>query len=85
VTAGLQALKDGKLDAFVYDRPILEWNVRKGFVDDVTVLDKVFSRENYAIALPANSPLRAKMDIAMVDELRGSWWRDLVQRYLGRD
>lgn len=85
VTAGLEALKDGKLDAFVYDRPILEWNVRKGFVDDVTVLDKMFSRENYAIALPANSPLRAKMDIAMVDELRGSWWRDLVQRYLGRD
>jgi Bacterial extracellular solute-binding proteins, family 3 len=85
VTAGLEALKDGKLDAFVYDRPILEWNVRKGFIDDVTVLDKIFSREDYAIALPENSALRAKIDIAMVDELRGAWWQDLVQRYLGRD
>ena len=84
VAEGLQALKAGKLDAFVYDRPILEWNRRKDFVDDVTVLDKMFARENYAIAVPENSPLRTKIDVAMVDELR-SWWQEVVQRYLGAD
>jgi polar amino acid transport system substrate-binding protein len=83
VPAGLEALKAGKLDAFVYNRPILEWNAHKSFADDVTVLDKVFSRENYAIALPEGSPLRTKIDVAMVDELRGAWWRDVVHHYLG--
>ncbi len=85
VSAGLEAVKAGKLDAFVYDRPILEWNVRKAFVDDVQVLDKLFEHENYAIAVPEGSPLRQQIDLAMVDELRGSWWRDVLLRYLGQD
>lgn len=85
VTAGLEALNAGKLDAFVYDRPILVWNVHKGFADGVTVLDKAFAGEFYAIALAEGSPLRTKIDVAMVDELRSSWWRDLVQRYLGAE
>ncbi len=83
--AGLQAVKDGKLDAFVYDRPMLAWSVRKDFVDDVDVLDQLFERENYAIAVPQGSPLRSQIDVAMVDEIRGSWWRDLLLRYLGRE
>jgi polar amino acid transport system substrate-binding protein len=85
VEDGLRALKAGKLDAFVYDRPILEWNRRKDFVDDISVLDKLFARENYAIALPENSPLRTKIDEAMLDDLRSPWWQDVVHRYLGGD
>ena len=85
VAAGLEALKAGKLDAFVYDRPILEYNVRKWFADDIQVLDKLFARENYAIAVPNGAPLRAQIDVAMLDDLRGPWWRDVIQRYLGRD
>jgi polar amino acid transport system substrate-binding protein len=83
VSAGLDALKAGKLDAFVYDRPILEWNVHKGYIDDIQVLDKLFVRDNYAIALPKGSPLRTKIDIAMEEELRDAWWQDLLVRYLG--
>lgn len=85
VTTGLQALKAGKLDAFVYDRPILEYNVRNDFKDDIQVQDKAFARDNYAIAVPKGSPLREQIDIAMIDDLRGPWWRDVIQRYLGRD
>jgi polar amino acid transport system substrate-binding protein len=85
VTAGLDALKAGRLDAFVYDRPILEYNVRKGFRDDVQVQDKLFARENYAIAVPQGSPLRAQIDVAMIDDLHGPWWRDVLRRYLGGD
>jgi ABC-type amino acid transport substrate-binding protein len=85
VADGLQALRSGKLDAFVYDRPILEWQRRKDFADDVTVLDKMFTRENYAVALPENSPLRTKIDQAMLDELRSPGWQEVIQRYLGSD
>lgn len=85
VNAGLAALKSGKLDALVYDRPILEYDVRQGFRDDVQVQDKLFARENYAIALPLGSPLRAKIDVVMLEALRDPWWTDLLQRYLGND
>ena len=85
IAAGLEALKKGRLDAFVYDRPILEWNVRNGFLDDIKVLDKMYAKENYAIALPRSSPLRIRIDIAMIDELKGSWWRDILEQYLGAD
>jgi polar amino acid transport system substrate-binding protein len=83
VSAGLDALKAGKLDAFVYDRPILEWNVHKGYIDDIQVLDKVFVHDNYAIALPRGSPLRTKIDVAMGEEMRDAWWESLLVQYLG--
>jgi ABC-type amino acid transport substrate-binding protein len=83
ISAGLKALKAGRLDAFVYDRPILEWNVHAGYIDDIQVLDKVFVRDNYAIALPKDSPLRTEIDVAMEEEMRNDWWQDLLVRYLG--
>jgi len=83
VSAGLAALKTGKLDAFVYDRPILEWNVHKAYFDDVQVLEKLFVRDNYAIALPKGSPWRTRIDVAMGEEMRDAWWQDLLSRYLG--
>jgi ABC-type amino acid transport substrate-binding protein len=83
LSSGLEALKGGRLDAFVYDRPILEWNIRKGYIDDIQVLDKVLARDNYAFALPADSTLRTKIDIAMEEEMRQPWWRELLIRYLG--
>jgi polar amino acid transport system substrate-binding protein len=83
IAAGLDALRAGKLDAFVYDRPILEWNVHKGYIDDVQVLDKLFVRDNYAIALPKGSALRIEIDVAMGEEMRDVWWQDLLVQYLG--
>ncbi len=83
--AGLEALKQGKLDAFVYDKPLLTWTARKDFLDDVEVLDTLFDRQNYAIAVPAGSGLRTRINVAMIDGLREPWWRDVLIRYLGRD
>lgn len=83
IPAGLDALRAGKLDAFVYDRPILEWNVHKGYIDDIQVLDKLFVHDNYAIALPKGSALRIKIDVAMGEEMRDVWWQDLLVQYLG--
>jgi hypothetical protein len=40
---------------------------------------------SYAIALPFDSPLRRKLDIALVDTTRSSWWREVVRRYLGEE
>jgi ABC-type amino acid transport substrate-binding protein len=81
--AGLEAVRHGKLDAFVYDKPLLSWIARKDFADDVRVLDTVFDHQNYAIAVPKGSQLRTRIDVVMIDDLRDAWWQDVLVSYLG--
>jgi polar amino acid transport system substrate-binding protein len=46
-------------------------------------LDLSLDPQSYAIALPFGSPLRQKLNIALVERTRAPWWRELVGRYLG--
>ena len=81
--AGLAALQAGQLDAFVFDKPLLEYAVKKNHADTLMVLPVVFDSQNYAIAVAPGSELRTQIDLAMVDDLRTEWWKEIVTRYLG--
>lgn len=80
---GLQAIRDGKLDAFVYDRPLLAWTINQDFRSSVQLLDVIFDQQHYAFALPAGSPLRKPVSVAVLNEIRNTWWGDTLHRYLG--
>jgi ABC-type amino acid transport substrate-binding protein len=80
---GLQAIRDGKLDAFVYDRPLLAWTINQDFGSSIQLLDVTFDQQHYAFALPAGSPLRKPVSVAILNEVRSSWWGDTLHRYLG--
>ena len=82
---GLKALKAGTLDAFVYDRPLLGWLAKEGFGSSVQVLDITFDRQNYAIALPTGSALRAPINEVMIEAIRTEWWQDLMTKYIGKE
>jgi polar amino acid transport system substrate-binding protein len=82
---GLKAVKDGSLDAFVYDKPLMSWLVQARYADSLQVLDAVFDQQNYAIALPVGSPLRATIDRTMLHIIGTPWWRDMTSGYLGTD
>ena len=56
--AGLSALQKGRIDALVYDRPLLLWLVNERFSGSLQVLDTTFDPQVYAIALPQGSQLR---------------------------
>jgi polar amino acid transport system substrate-binding protein len=81
--AGVQAIRDGKLDAFVYDRPLLAWTINEDFRSSVQLLDVTFDQQHYAFALPAGSPLRKPVSVALLSEIRSTWWGDTLHRYLG--
>ena len=66
VRDGLDAVKTGQIDAFVHDQPILAWLAKKEFGSGIEVLETVFDKQNYAIALPNGSPLRAKINLVLV-------------------
>ncbi|HWV41080.1 transporter substrate-binding domain-containing protein [Pseudorhodoplanes sp.] len=80
---GLQAVRDGKLDAFVYDRPLLAWLINEDFGSRVQLLDVTFDQQHYAFALPPGSPLRKPISVSLLNEVRSTWWGDTLFRYLG--
>jgi polar amino acid transport system substrate-binding protein len=82
-TAALNAVQQGSIDAFVYDRPLLSWIVRGNF-PSLQVLGVSFDPQNYAIALPLNSALRVPIDVALLESVTSEWWQQVLYRYSGQ-
>jgi ABC-type amino acid transport substrate-binding protein len=85
VSDGLSALAAGKIDAMVYDAPILRYRVNTEFKDALQVIPVSFSRQDYGIALPANSLLRETVNQLMLQKIRKAEWSDVLYRYFGKD
>jgi ABC-type amino acid transport substrate-binding protein len=81
--AALDALAAGDTDAVVYDAPILRYLCRQREDAALTVLPGTFDRQDYGIALPADSPLRETLNQAILEELRRPWWQERLRHYLG--
>ena len=82
--AGLKAVRDGSIDAFVYDKPLLTWLVLQDFSSSLRVLDIAFDAQNYAIALPKGSPLRPILDAPLLEETESDWWEQTLFEHLGK-
>ena len=80
---GLKAMADKRIDAFVYDKPLLAWIVLQDFSSSAEMLEAVFDPQNYGIALPLGSPLRRELDITLLETIRSDWWKQTLFRYLG--
>ena len=84
VEAGLSALQKRRIDALVYDRPLLLWQVSEHHSESLQVLDATFDPQVYAIALPQGSELRLPIDLGLLDVVRSDWWRETVFAYFVR-
>jgi ABC-type amino acid transport substrate-binding protein len=82
---GLKALRAGRLDAFVYDKPLLAWSLRQGYASRLKLLDITIDTQNYAFALPPDSPLRKPLSVAILDAIQTEAWTEARVRYLGPD
>ena len=80
---GLNALRAQRLDAFVYDKPLLAWATQQGYSSSTELLGTTFDPQEYAFALPRNSSLRNVLDVAMLNALHSEWWEQALFRYLG--
>lgn len=85
VSAGLQAVADGDLDAFVFDAPLLMYVASHWFQKKIEVLPDRYIRQDYGIALRQNNPLRERINVSLLRRIRSDAWRDEVRRYLGAD
>ncbi len=81
---GLREIVEGKLDAFVYDAPLLRYLVHKGWPGRLDVLPQTFVRQDYGIALPEGSPLREPINRILLLKIRDDAWLDILQQYFGQ-
>jgi len=80
---GLNDLKADKLDAFVYDRPLLAWYVRQQHPFALKLLDSMFEPQAYAFAVPTGSTLRKSISIGVLNAIQSEWWTQTRFRYFG--
>jgi polar amino acid transport system substrate-binding protein len=80
--SGLKALQNGEIDAFVYDRTLLAWMIRRDF-PSVELLETTFEPQYYAFAMPSGSPLRTSLNVALLDTVYSPWWKQSLFLYLG--
>jgi len=83
VQDGLDALTAGTIDAFVYDKPLLIWNVEQQYAGAIDVLDTVFDPQSYGIAMPTGSRYRRAIDVALLEAVHDERWKQTLFRYLG--
>ena len=80
---GLAALRDGKIQALVYDAPILRYYVHQDYIGTLEVLPYRLQRQEYGIALQPKSPLREQIDVVLLQKIREKAWQDRLSQYLG--
>jgi ABC-type amino acid transport substrate-binding protein len=80
---GLKALRAHSIDAFIYDKPLLAWIIQQGFGSSIELIDTTFDPQEYAFAVPADSPLERTINVAVLNAVHSDWWEQTTSRYLG--
>lgn len=78
-------LAKGHFQAVVYDRPILLYLSHQEYPKRTDVLPDTFERQDYAIAVPQDSPLRGPLNLALLRVIADDDWQTVLTRYLGND
>jgi polar amino acid transport system substrate-binding protein len=76
-------LDSGRVDAIVFDAPVLQHHIKLTGSTNETVVGGIFARENYGIALPTGSALRKKINETLLDITADGTYDELYAKYFG--
>ena len=85
IKAGLDAVAAGRIDAFVYDRPLLRYVIKQNYSGKLRLVPGNFGRQDYAFGLPQGSTLREGINESLLRRIDGQPWNALVKQTLGAD
>ncbi len=85
ITDCVAALKEGKVNAVVYDAPILQYESTKAHDDKLQMVGTAFERQNYAFALQQDSPLRESLNQALLTLHERGVGNELRTKYFGEN
>ncbi|SHH74596.1 transporter substrate-binding domain-containing protein [Ferrimonas marina] len=83
----MQALSQGSLDAVVADDAVLRYTIRQaqaeGTLQGLEVLPYRFSRQNYGLVMPNDSPHREALNQALLEVRQTPEWRQTLKEAFG--
>jgi len=83
VDSAFPLLESGKVDAIVYDAPVLQHHASKTGKGKVKVVGLLFQEQNYGIALQVQSPYREKINIALLKLIESGAYQEIVDKWFG--
>ena len=75
-----KALREGRVDAVVYDMPPLRELVKQD--DHFAITGPLFDEQDYGFAFPQGSPLRERFNIALLKLLQSKKYKEIYDRWL---
>jgi polar amino acid transport system substrate-binding protein len=83
VAGALAALAEGRLDAVVYDAPLLRYRIETQWHGDIALAPFTLERQDYSLALPPDDPRREVVNRAVLRWIGDPGWKQVLRRYLG--
>jgi polar amino acid transport system substrate-binding protein len=83
IDEALAALERGEGDAVVYDAPVLQYYASHEGKGKVTVVGPVFRKEDYGILFPNESPLRKRVNEALLRLRANGTYDRLLTKWFG--
>jgi ABC-type proline/glycine betaine transport system substrate-binding protein/ABC-type amino acid transport substrate-binding protein len=83
VEKAYQLLETGKVEAVVYDAPVLQHYASKKGYGKVRVVGLIFKEKSYGIVLPENSELRDRINIALLKLMESGVYEQLNKKWFG--
>jgi ABC-type amino acid transport substrate-binding protein len=81
----ISALKAGTANAVVYDAPVLQYEAAKLEDKNLRMVGPIFEPQKYAFALQPNSPIRERLDQALLTLTERGVGTELRKKYVGSD
>jgi polar amino acid transport system substrate-binding protein len=81
----IAALRQGSVQAVVFDAPVLQYESAKAQDSKLQMVGPVFERQNYAFALQQDSPLRERMNQGLLTLHERGVGSELRIKYFGAD
>ncbi len=79
---GIKYLVEHPNDLFIYDQPILTYEVeRQQLQDDIQVLEKTLKKDYFSYSFPKNSTLIKQIDPVLISTMKTMEWSRLMEDY----
>lgn len=80
--SGIAYLVDHPNDLFIYDQPILTYEVeRQQLQDEIQVLKKTLKKDYFSYSFPKNSTLIKQVDPVLISAMKTMEWSRLMENY----
>jgi ABC-type proline/glycine betaine transport system substrate-binding protein/ABC-type amino acid transport substrate-binding protein len=83
VDAAYRLLENGKVEAIVYDAPVLQHYAATMGKGEVRVVGLVFEEKNYGLVFPFGSSYREKVNVALLKIIEEGVYRQIKEKWFG--